>query len=121
MGNSITQNNLNIPWRATKLELKTIGVASRGLFLHIELIQPRKSDTNKVNDAIAPTPGFSEAQLKRLALVYIVASVRRGQWLIPTYHAVLDNGLSDGHDDPQNFDLNKWDSILGNLIQNIMK
>ncbi|WP_435354256.1 hypothetical protein [Emticicia sp. SJ17W-69] len=119
MGNSITQNNLKTPWRATKLELKAIGVASRGLFLHVELIQPRKADPNKVNDAIAPMPGFSQAQLKRLALLYIVASVRKGQWLIPTYHAVLDNGLSDGHDDPQNFDLNDWGSILSTLIQNI--
>ena len=119
VGNSITQNNLNIPWRATKLELKTIGVASRGLFLHIESIQPRKADPNKANDAIAPMPGFSQTQLKRLALVYIVASMRRGQWLIPTYHAVLDNGLSDGHDDPQNFNLNEWGSILSTLIENI--
>jgi hypothetical protein len=119
MGNSMTQNNLMIPWRATKLELKAIGVASRGLFLHIESIQPRKSDPNKANDAIAPMPGFSQIQLKRLALLYIVASVRRGQWLIPTYHAVLDNGLSDGHDDPQNFDLNEWSNILSTLIETI--
>lgn len=121
MGNSITQNNLITPWRATKLELKAIGTSSRGLFIHIELIQPRKADFNKVNDAIAPNPGFTAIQLKRLALVYIVASARRGKWLLPAYHAVLDNGISDGHDDPQNFDLYKWDSILGILIQDIMK
>lgn len=56
----------------------------------------------------APTPGFSDAQEKRLALAYIVASVRAGRWLIPAYHFNVDNGIPDGHDDPQNTDLAAW-------------
>lgn len=56
---------------------------------------------------------FSDAELKRLALVYVAASLRRGQWLIPAFHAVIDSGFKDGHDDPQCFDLEKWALFVG--------
>lgn len=119
-GNSIAQNNINIPWRATKFELSVLGASSKGLFLHIEMIQPRRTaNSSATRDEIAPEPGFSDTQLKRLALLYIAASVRKGEWLVPTFHAVLDEGLADGHDDPQNFDLNNWSSILQSLITEI--
>ncbi len=99
----------SVPWRATKREAM-IGEPSRGLFLHIENVQPRLSDSNaaRPNDATAPVPGFTEIQLRRLAMVYVSASLRAGTWLIPAYHAALDAGLGDGHDDPQNFDLTAW-------------
>jgi len=71
------------------------------------------------NDNVAPVPGFSDQQLDRLALLYVAASVRRGQWLIPAFHAVLDIGIPDAHDDPQNFDLGRWDSRLGALLGEI--
>lgn len=114
-------------WRATKLE--SSGTALRGVFLHIENVQPRHCrpdliDAGKCittyrnprtgkterscNDNIAPETGFPDAQLERLALVYVAASIRRGTWLIPAFHAAVDAGISDGHDDPQNFDLEKW-------------
>ena len=115
------------PWRATKLE-KT-SVKTRGMFLHIENVQPRHchpdsiksgtcvkivkntktgKDEKQCNDNIAPEIGFPEPQLERLALAYIAASVRRGKWLIPAFHAAIDKGISGGHDDPQNFELQKW-------------
>jgi hypothetical protein len=119
-GNSIAQNNLNMPWRATKFELSVVGTPSKGLFLHIEMIQPRRTATSSATrDEMAPEPGFSDAQLKRLALLYITASVRKGEWLVPAFHAVLDEGLADGHDDPQHFDLTKWSFILQSLINEI--
>jgi hypothetical protein len=106
------------PWRAVKLE-KQLGVPSRGLFLHIENVQLRRPQLADgapllnakgecVNDRIAQSPGFSPAQMQRLALVYSAASLRAGEWLIPAYHAVLDAGFIGGHDDPQNFDLRTW-------------
>ncbi|MBP6749280.1 MAG: hypothetical protein KA144_06540 [Xanthomonadaceae bacterium] len=106
------------PWRATKLE-KFLREPSRGLFLHIENVQLRRPqaavdaplhrpDGECVNDRIAQHPGFSAAQTRRLALVYVAASVRAGEWLIPAYHAVLDTGFIGGHDDPQNFDIDAW-------------
>jgi 3D (Asp-Asp-Asp) domain-containing protein len=104
--------DFRIPWRATKLEMDVVGTPSRGLFLHIELIQPRHDDRAGI-DAFAPTPGFTTAQYERLATLYIVASTRAGRWLIPAYHTTLDHGLDDGHDDPQNFDLAQFDRILG--------
>jgi hypothetical protein len=106
------------PWRAVKLE-KNLGVASRGLFLHIENVQLRRPQLagdaplrntkgECVNDRIAQSPGFTTAQMQRLALAYSAASLRAGEWLVPAYHAVLDSGFAGGHDDPQNFDLRAW-------------
>ena len=95
--------------------------SQRTAFLHIENIQPRIRDRSVrfPNDALAPDPGFSEAQLERLALVYVVASVRSGKWLIPAYHSPIDLGFPDRHDDPQNFDLQMWAEKLRGLIEEI--
>jgi 3D (Asp-Asp-Asp) domain-containing protein len=90
----------------------------KGLFLGVELVQPRRSDPSGPvgNDMHAPSNGFTQAQLERLAVVYLAASVRRGKWLIPAFHAVLDSYDLGGHDDPQNFDLERWDSQLAKVI-----
>ena len=87
-------------------------------FLHIENIQPRIRDrsVSSNNDAIAPDPGLTDAQLERLALVYLAASVRSGKWLIPAYHSPIDLGFPDAHDDPQNFNLQTWTTKLRQLI-----
>lgn len=111
-------HDFSVPWRATKFETATnFAHALRGLFLHNELIQPRKHQPGyrRRNDFKAPEPGFSPAQYDALALVYVVASVRSGFWLIPAYHAVLDEGIYDKHDDPQNFDLNAFADSLDRL------
>jgi len=111
------------PWRATKLEVRVLGERSRGMAVHVELIQPRRSDPNGPpgNDAIAPVPGFTDAQLKRLALVYIAASLRNGRWMIPAYHAAFDAGIPDAHDDPQHFDLRRWAQFLKQIIGEIQQ
>ena len=95
--------------------------SQRTAFLHIENIQPRIRDRSVrfPNDALAPDPGFSEAQLERLALVYVVASVRSGKWLIPAYHSPIDLGYPDRHDDPQNFNLQTWAEKLRGLMEEI--
>ncbi|MGE8063747.1 hypothetical protein [Pseudomonas sp. NPDC089569] len=118
------------PWAATKLE-KVDKSLTRGRFLHIENVQLRTVDVKEgqnprftegkykddcINDRIAEKPGFTQVQYERLALVYIAASHRAGQWLIPAYHLAVDDGLKGGHDDPQNFDLNVFGSkICGHL------
>jgi len=121
LGASSTKVGFEIPFRATKFELQTLGIKGKGLFLHTELIQPRHSspvgDPN--NDALAPDPGFTEAQLDRLALIYVAASLRGGRWLVPAYHAVLDAGLPNGHDDPQSFDLALWAAKLRATLESI--
>lgn len=119
-----------IPWYATKLEEQNPDRA-RGLFLHIENVQlrnvlaepgqstrikkgPRKGKC--LNDFKAQTPGLTQAQYSRLALVYIAASHRAGKWMIPAYHLSVDQGISNGHDDPQNFDLNEFSkNVCGHL------
>ncbi len=93
----------------------------KSAFLHIENIQPRIRDRSVgfPNDGIAPDPGFTDLQLERLALTYLVASARSGKWLIPAYHSPIDLGFPNQHDDPQNFSLNKWAEILNGLIEQI--
>jgi hypothetical protein len=115
-------HDFDVPWRATKFEMATnFASALKGLFVHVELIQPRRSEPRHgwLNDFQAPTPGFSAAQYERLALVYIVASVRAGRWLIPAFHAVIDEGIYDKHDDPQNFEFSVFDENLEKLLERL--
>jgi len=112
-------HDFDVPWRATKFERATnFASALKGLFVHVELVQPRRAEPGRgwQNDFQAPTPGFSEAQYERLALVYIVASARAGRWLIPAFHAVIDEGIYDKHDDPQNFEFARFNGKLETLL-----
>lgn len=107
----------------TKFARDVLGSRRKGLLLHVELIQPRRRDPRggRENDALAPNPGFTEAQLGRLALIYVAASVRRGEWMIPAFHAVMDVTIPDAHDDPQNFDLNHWAAQLKLLLDDLQR
>lgn len=115
LGDSLLVRDFGTAGYASKLEKDKPSLT--GLFLHVELVQPRHSvpGGGKGNDGLAPDPGFTPAQYDRLALLYIAASVRKGTWLIPAFHAVLDTGFANGHDDPQNFSLNDWSTALVRL------
>jgi hypothetical protein len=134
MGAVLLGHELTVPWRATKFEQAIqFGTLLKGLFMHVEMTQPRRGEYRMVrvtrkgktryvrrgrkNDVLAPTPGFSLAQYDRLALVYTIASVRADRWLIPAFHAVLDNHILGGHDDPQNFELDKFAASLTRLLE----
>lgn len=111
IGDSITEVAFSAHISTTKFEGCVDSGSKQGLFLGIENIQPRIGSPSvpapgkKANDLIAPDPGFSAAQYRRLALLYVTASVRQGRWLIPAFHAVVDSRYADGHDDPQKFDM----------------
>jgi hypothetical protein len=117
LGESITTTPFNEivkkGW-GTKFARDYLKLEGKGLQIHIELVQPRKSNINTFagNDEIAPAIGFTDLQYERLALLYACASVRRGSWLIPGYHSAIDAGIKDAHDDPQNFDLEKFNEKL---------
>ena len=115
LGASLAVRDFGTPGYASKLEKDKPSLT--GLFLHVELVQPRHSvpGGGKGNDGLAPDPGFTRAQYERLALLYLAASVRKGTWLIPAFHAVLDTGFTSGHDDPQNFSLADWSASLSRL------
>jgi hypothetical protein len=118
-GKIFLAHDFTVPWRATKFETaKNFGSALKGLFLHVELIQPRRAlkGYGRRNDFLAPTPGFSQAQYDSLALVYTVASRRAGFWMIPAFHSVLDEGIRNKHDDPQNFELTQFAQSLDALV-----
>lgn len=120
-GDTLVGHEFSVPWRATKLETTVGGQPTKGLFLHIELVQPRRQDpaVARRNDRLAPEPGFSARQYQRLALLYLMASRRAGTWLIPAFHATIDEGLPDGHDDPQRFSLETFDTTLGQLLDSL--
>jgi hypothetical protein len=118
-GDMLLDHDFGIPWRETKFERATnFNGALKGLFLHIEMIQPRRSAAGyrSRNDAQAPSPAFTAAQYDRLALLYTIASVRAGQWLIPAFHAAIDDGIPNGHDDPNGFDIESFANSLDLLV-----
>jgi hypothetical protein len=121
-GDMLVDHELAIPWRETKFEQAlNFGSALKGLFLHFELIQPRRSahGHGSHNDAQAPDPAFTTAQYDRLALLYVVASVRAGHWLIPAFHAAIDAGIHNSHDDPMDFDIDSFANSLALIIEKL--
>jgi hypothetical protein len=115
-GRTKTDNDYQTPFRATKFELSVGSSIHKGRFLHHELVQPRKLKNGI--DSLSPDPGFTPVQYELLALCYLAASLRRGSWLIPAFHCVLDLEVGD-HDDPQNFDLVAWDKAIAALISEL--
>jgi hypothetical protein len=114
-------HDFGVPWRSTKFERALFfGTSLKGLFLHVEMIQPRRGGPgHHANDIAAPYPGFSDAQYERLALLYTIASVRAGEWLIPAFHAVIDNDTRGGHDDPQHFEVAAFAQALDGLLERL--
>jgi Fungal chitosanase of glycosyl hydrolase group 75 len=117
LGQSTTGHDYSVGWRATKRERSLAG-ALKGLFLHHELIQPRIKGGFRFA-AVGPTPGFTAAQIDRLAVCYLAASLRQGSFMIPAFHCVLDLGIADGHDDPQNFDLFQWAGSVERILNDV--
>ena len=111
-------HDFSVPWRATKLESRVIGAPARGRFVHIETVQPRRflPGATSLGQTQGPKPGFSDAQYRMLAALYVYASARAGRWLIPAFHATVDDGIPDAHDDPQNFELGKFARALDQLV-----
>jgi hypothetical protein len=114
-------HDFGVPWRSTKFERAVFfGNALKGLFLHVELIQPRRRGPGRRrNDIAAPDPGFTAAQYRLLALLYTIASVRAGEWLIPAFHAVIDGDVRGGHDDPQNFEIQAFAQALEGIMEEL--
>ena len=124
VGDSKTMTPFQEGMTATKLERFVLGdAATKGLYLHVELIQPRKymKGYGRHNDADAPSLGFTDGQYKRLALLYTVAAVRKGEYLIPGFHACVDSGIKYAHDDPQNFELPKFFKALNDTWADMEK
>ena len=121
-GELLLAHDYSIPWRETKFEQAAeFGGALKGLFLHNEMIQPRRSapGRGRRNDARSPDPPFTAAQYDRIALLYVIASVRAEHWLIPAFHAAIDAQIPNGHDDPLNFNIdnfaNSLDAVMAKL------
>ncbi len=111
------------PWRATKLESRVVGPTARGRFVHIETVQPRRflPGATSRGQTEGPVPGFSKAQYRMLAALYVYVSARAGHWLIPAQHNTVDAGIKDAHDDPQNFELKQFAGELAKLVNQSRK
>jgi hypothetical protein len=119
-GDVSSGHDFGVPWRATKFERAlSFGTDLKGLFLHVELIQPRRRASRRGNDISAPMPGFTAAQYQRLALLYTIASTRAGTWLVPAFHAVIDSDIRGGHDDPQNFEIDAFARALDSVMDEL--
>lgn len=125
IGDSITEVDFNLHIGTTKFERCVDASVKRGLFLGIENIQPRIGDPAippagaRANDRVAPIPGFTPRQYDRLALLYVAASVRKGRWMIPAFHAVIDSLYRSGHDDPQNFDMEAFSEAVRGHVERL--
>jgi hypothetical protein len=120
-GGMLLDHEFAIPWRETKFE-RAVNFAGvlKGLFVHVEMIQPRRSAGRSWrNDAQTPNPGFTTAQYDRLALLYVIASVRAGHWLVPAFHAAIDANIRNGHDDPLNFDVESFGKSLEGVMEKL--
>ena len=121
-GQMLVAHDYALAWRETKFEQAAeFGGELQGLFLHTELVQPRRSAAGhgRRNDAQSPNPAFTAAQYDRLALLYTIASVRAERWLIPAFHVALDADIPGGHDDPLNFDIGSFATSLDRLIKKL--
>jgi hypothetical protein len=121
-GGMLLNHDFQIAWRETKFERAVnFAGALKGLFLHVELVQPRRSARGRGphNDAETPRPSFTAAQYDRLALLYVIASVRAERWLIPAFHAAIDANIPHGHDDPLGFDIARFAESLERLMQRL--
>ena len=121
-GEFLLGHDYGAAWRATKFERAVeFDGALKGLFIHNELIQPRRTDRElgRRNDAATPSPAFTPAQYNRLALLYIMASVRAGHWLIPAFHAAIDADIPGGHDDPLNFDIGAFATAIDTVMEQL--
>jgi hypothetical protein len=121
-GAMLLSHELSVPWRETKFEqAANFAGALKGLFLHVELIQPRRAAAghSRRSDAQSPSPAFTSAQYDRLALVYVIGSVRAGRWLIPAFHAALDADIRNGHDDPLNFNADSFAGSLEGMVKKL--
>ncbi len=119
MGDILVNHDFSTPWRETKFEQAAeFGGALKGLFVHTEMIQPRRAG-RRGGDGHSPDPAFTPAQYDRLALVYTVVSVRAGRWLIPAFHAALDADIHNGHDDPLNFKIDSFADSLDRLMEQL--
>jgi len=106
-------------WRATKLESRVVGPRTRGRFVHIETVQPRRFLPGATTRAEThgPKPGFTREQYRMLAALYVYVSARAGRWLIPAQHNTVDSTIPQAHDDPQNFDLKAFGRELERFVK----
>ena len=101
-GEIVKKKNFNeLAW-ATKTEKKTNSyyqAAARGACIHIELVY---TDSGNPNDE----------QYGMLAKICYNIYKKNNRKLIIVPHREFDRGIPDGHDDPKNFDFNKFYKIL---------
>ena len=122
MGDSLLNHDFSIPWRETKFEQAAeFGGALKGLFVHIEMIQPRRAGERRRRRPFARS-GFHarrnmiawRSSTRSSAYAPDAGSFRR---FMPRLTPIFRNG----HDDPLNFKVDSFADSLDRLIEKLLQ
>lgn len=82
-------------------------------FVHVELTRHRPGA-----DGLAQQAGtlFTDRQYDDLANAYVVACIRRGTLLTVTVHREVDRGIDGAHNDPEDFDMERFYRIVAEKL-----
>ena len=128
VGASFTMLELSQPIRAVKFEFCVSADAAnkRGLFIHVENVQPRLSDplpaAAKGRGTTRPRRRPASPARSMSACVDLHRGEQPARRLAyPALHAPLDSAYRDGHDDPQNFSPGTFAKAVETLLGKIKK
>lgn len=82
----------------------------RGHMIHCEVVNKSKDEGPYPKDVYAPSDYYY------VAMAYVNASYRKGEWLTVTCHLETDRGIDGAHHDPRGFDFEKLYRIVGILV-----
>ena len=122
IGEMLLAHDYSIPWRETKFEQAAeFGGALQGLFLHNELVQPRKSAPATAGATMRkrPIPPSPRRNTTGWRSSTPLPAVRKGKWLVPAFHAAIDADIPNGHDDPLHFDIDSFAASLDGLAEKL--
>lgn len=114
-GASLTNSNPSLARTVLSTRISTYFDPSK--VLHVGLLSAlRRLDIEAWNsEEIKRKSIFTKAQMDRLALIYVAASVQAGQWLVPAFHSNIESYPKC----PTNFDLELWDQSLRGTIDKL--
>lgn len=83
----------------------------RGQMIHCEVV-----NTWTKGDEKSPKDYYPASDYHYVAMAYVNASYRKGEWLTVTCHLETDRGIDGAHHDPRGFDFEKLYRVIGVLV-----
>jgi hypothetical protein len=113
LGQTLTDKSYLTPWRATQFELKPNHTRFRDCSCITSWCSPARVRAIPIRILLILV--LRPSSMCGWLFNIVIASVRRGNWMVPTFHCVLDLGVGT-HDDPQRFDLAAWGAALDDVL-----